>query len=85
MNPWGWLLVILAALAIFIGIKGTQNSVYAFITGRNPNTGSTSGRFIPVVQAQIPTGFASATQSALQAGAAAAQQAAAAARKLAGG
>ena len=42
MNPWGWLFIALAVIAIYIGIKGTENSVYAFITGQQVKGGSSA-------------------------------------------
>jgi len=49
MNPWGWLFVALAVIAIYIGIKGTENSVYAFITGNQvkPSSSSSSSPIVP--------------------------------------
>lgn len=36
MNPWGAVIILLGALAIYIGVKGTENKVYAFIFGHAP-------------------------------------------------
>jgi len=54
MNPWGWLFIALAVIAIYIGIKGTENSVYAFITGQQVKGGSSSSTGAPIVPNAVP-------------------------------
>lgn len=36
-NPWGLVFIALGAALVFIGYKGSQNSVYSFVTGHRPD------------------------------------------------
>lgn len=36
MNPWGLLFIVIGVLAVYIGVKGTQGSVYEWVTGHAP-------------------------------------------------
>ena len=53
MNPWGVLLIALGALAIYIGVRGTQNSVYAFIFGHAVDAYNNTP-FAPSTQGDAP-------------------------------
>jgi len=49
MNPWGWVLIAIAIAAIVVGITGSQNKLYAFITGNTPSMpGSGNGTYTPL-------------------------------------
>jgi hypothetical protein len=78
-NPWGMLLIVLGALAIYIGIKGTQGSVYQFITGKQMQTQQPSGAtYTQPTQWTTPSGFGNTVQNAATYAQQKAQEAAAA-------
>lgn len=37
-NPWGLVFIVLGIAFVFVGYKGTQDSVFAFLTGHAPGT-----------------------------------------------
>lgn len=88
MNPWGWVLIAIAIIAIVVGITGSQNKLYAFITGHVPGT-PTAGQptttdpnaFTNSI-ASLSQGAASLISSGVATASAAASTAAAAAAKV---
>lgn len=36
MNPWGLLFIVIGVLVIFVALKGTQASVFEWMTGHKP-------------------------------------------------